>query len=217
MNGTARLALGVAMAFAATTANAATVVKWVDLTSVPRSTQNVVGTVDGISALYTSGFTFSKIVGGGTDYWVDNGYTQGLVNRPVGTDLIALDIGGSRKISFGQRVKDVYIAFTSWNGVTAQFDAPFTIVSQGAGYWGNGNFAVNGGSDGFFGNGEVHGVLKFAGTFSEINFTDTSENWHGFTFGIGGAAVPEPASWAMMIAGFGLVGATMRRRRMVAA
>ena len=26
------------------------------------------------------------------------------------------------------------------------------------------------------------------------------------------AAVPEPASWAMMIAGFGLVGATMRRR-----
>ena len=27
------------------------------------------------------------------------------------------------------------------------------------------------------------------------------------------AAVPEPASWAMMIAGFGLVGATARRRR----
>lgn len=26
-------------------------------------------------------------------------------------------------------------------------------------------------------------------------------------------AVPEPASWAMMIAGFGLLGATMRRRR----
>lgn len=29
--------------------------------------------------------------------------------------------------------------------------------------------------------------------------------------------VPEPASWAMMITGFGLVGAGMRRRRMVAA
>ena len=29
---------------------------------------------------------------------------------------------------------------------------------------------------------------------------------------IGGAAVPEPASWAMMIAGFGLAGAAMRRR-----
>ncbi|RYD23268.1 MAG: PEP-CTERM sorting domain-containing protein [Lysobacteraceae bacterium] len=27
------------------------------------------------------------------------------------------------------------------------------------------------------------------------------------------AAVPEPASWAMMIVGFGAVGATMRRRK----
>jgi hypothetical protein len=30
-------------------------------------------------------------------------------------------------------------------------------------------------------------------------------------------AVPEPASWAMMIAGFGLVGASMRRRKAVIA
>ena len=29
----------------------------------------------------------------------------------------------------------------------------------------------------------------------------------------GGGGVPEPASWAMMMAGFGLVGATMRRRK----
>ena len=32
-----------------------------------------------------------------------------------------------------------------------------------------------------------------------------------------GAAVPEPASWALMIGGFGLAGAALRRRRMVAA
>ena len=31
-------------------------------------------------------------------------------------------------------------------------------------------------------------------------------------FALSGSTVPEPASWAMMIAGFGLVGATMRRR-----
>jgi hypothetical protein len=30
-------------------------------------------------------------------------------------------------------------------------------------------------------------------------------------------AVPEPASWAMLIAGFGLVGAAARRRRTVVA
>ena len=33
----------------------------------------------------------------------------------------------------------------------------------------------------------------------------------------GGGAVPEPATWALMITGFGLVGATLRRRRVVAA
>jgi hypothetical protein len=37
------------------------------------------------------------------------------------------------------------------------------------------------------------------------------------TFNGGGGAVPEPASWAMLIAGFGLVGAVARRRRMIAA
>ena len=33
----------------------------------------------------------------------------------------------------------------------------------------------------------------------------------------GGGAVPEPASWAMMIVGFGGVGAAMRRRRTLTA
>lgn len=31
------------------------------------------------------------------------------------------------------------------------------------------------------------------------------------------AAIPEPASWAMLLAGFGLIGGTLRRRRMAAA
>ena len=41
-----------------------------------------------------------------------------------------------------------------------------------------------------------------------------AETW--FVRGAGGA-VPEPATWALMITGFGLVGATLRRRRTVAA
>ncbi|WP_353200748.1 PEPxxWA-CTERM sorting domain-containing protein [Sandarakinorhabdus sp.] len=35
----------------------------------------------------------------------------------------------------------------------------------------------------------------------------------GAFYRLSGTAVPEPASWAMLIAGFGLVGATARRRR----
>lgn len=34
---------------------------------------------------------------------------------------------------------------------------------------------------------------------------------------LGGSAVPEPAAWLMLIGGFGLVGAAMRRQRAVAA
>jgi len=46
-----------------------------------------------------------------------------------------------------------------------------------------------------------------AGAYDAINF--------GGSFN--GGAVPEPASWALMIAGFGMVGATMRRRKALAA
>ena len=35
----------------------------------------------------------------------------------------------------------------------------------------------------------------------------------GFFTGMSGAAVPEPAAWALMIGGFGLAGAALRRRR----
>ncbi len=37
------------------------------------------------------------------------------------------------------------------------------------------------------------------------------------TLGAGGGAVPEPATWALTIVGLGAVGATMRRRRRLAA
>jgi hypothetical protein len=59
--------------------------------------------------------------------------------------------------------------------------------------------------------------VAFAGTAFSIDFGGTA-NQTGFdniTFGSdrpGGGDVPEPATWAMMILGFGLVGASLRRR-----
>jgi hypothetical protein len=47
----------------------------------------------------------------------------------------------------------------------------------------------------------------------QVNFSENIENGAGVI----NAGVPEPASWALMIAGFGLAGAALRRRRPVAA
>jgi hypothetical protein len=47
---------------------------------------------------------------------------------------------------------------------------------------------------------------------------DTGGNFNnGGAFSVEVSAVPEPANWALLIAGFGLVGAMQRRRRAVAA
>ena len=72
-----------------------------------------------------------------------------------------------------------------------------------------------------FGNG---GKLKVS-----LNDTDFNKGFFGLDegekygatikgkFTLIAASAPEPATWAMMISGFGLVGATLRRRRTVAA
>ena len=44
------------------------------------------------------------------------------------------------------------------------------------------------------------------------------DEWWGIdNFALSAQAVPEPATWAMMIAGFGLAGAALRRQRLLAA
>jgi hypothetical protein len=68
---------------------------------------------------------------------------------------------------------------------------------------GNGN-AVNLWSNGDFGGGAIYGAAVTDGTI----ILDYTEEPVALT-----PAVPEPATWALMIAGFGLIGATMRRRR----
>ena len=59
---------------------------------------------------------------------------------------------------------------------------------------------------GFTGNGITSVTLSNGGSFDWV-FIDN------LTFGAAGAVVPEPATWAMMIGGFGFAGGALRRRR----
>jgi hypothetical protein len=200
----------------------AVVVNWADLTSAGNGVVQGTITAGGetIDVSYRGGYAFAQ-TSGGTNYWSpDTAYTSGVVeNAPSTPDIIALGDRGTRTITFSKTVSDVYLALVSWNGNSAIFDQAFQVISQGQGYWGNGTFtAVTPYS--FVANGELHGVIRFTGAFDQVTFTDgADEYWHGFQIGIAGLApppqpgVPEPATWAMMLTGFGMVGAAARRRK----
>lgn len=194
-------------------------VYWTDWMSA--ATGTVSGTLDvggtNVAVSFAGAYAFA-ITGAGTNYWNPaTPYTSATVdNAPPASDIVALNTGGTKTITFGQAVVDPLIALVSWNGNTVDFGTPIEILSFGAGFWGNGTPVLNATGTGFFGSGEVHGVIKLPGTFTSIIFTDTSENWHGLTVGVVGLApppppVPEPATLALI--GLSLFGIAVRRRR----
>ncbi|MCS6897933.1 MAG: hypothetical protein NZM29_08175, partial [Nitrospira sp.] len=145
--------------------------------------------------------------GTGRNYWTGPAYTQGAIeNPPPASELVALWRGGRVTITFSQTVQDPFIALVSWNGNRAEFGVPIEFDSVGHGYWGSGTPVLNAAGTGFFGRGELHGVIRLSGTYDSITFTHTTENWHGFTVGVAGLANPIPIPAAAWLFGSGVMG-----------
>lgn len=53
------------------------------------------------------------------------------------------------------------------------------------------------------------------GVYDEYDFTGTYDGVFRVTIAEASAAVPEPAPWALMLGGFGLIGSALRRRRTI--
>ena len=104
-----------------------------------------------------------------------------------------------------------------FNNVSGVFNGSAEIaptISFGTGL--ASQFQISGSSSGF---AQFGGQTVFSGSLSNPVFTPGTFNFTGFSSGTltvseVTAAVPEPATWAMMIGGFALAGATMRRRKM---
>lgn len=201
---------------AVSTTAGATTVAWTDWQTATSGTAS--GTIAApsgtVGVSYAGGYAFAQ-TGCGTAWWAPGNY-NGAFNKPFDCDIIALSAGGQKTITFDTEVTDPYMALMSWNNNTVVFSAPIEVVANGVGWWGSGTPVVNANGDGFFGSGEVHGIIRFRGTFRSISFIDTSENWHGFTIGIEDRAsvpVSAPATLALLVPAFAAAFVATRRRR----
>lgn len=149
---------------------------------------------DGSSSyLFTVTPTASPDQGFGLDYF--GGATGFIASTTVGGRYaLGFSGGGTSGVDIGGRFVSSVVLLGDWSSA-----ASHTPVSYGSGYSVLQDFVYDGTNTRF-----VISTDDFQGTSPGISFS---------LLGARIGAVPEPATWSMMIVGFGAVGASVRRRR----
>ncbi|MBI5705797.1 MAG: PEP-CTERM sorting domain-containing protein [Armatimonadetes bacterium] len=205
--------LGVAGAFLSGSAIASCAIyNYATWTDTPDAT-HVNGTVMGIGLHFAGVYMDAQLNNTGTYYWTQGSpppYTSAQVsNGPATRDVIRLRaVSSLNRIEFdspvGNPIMDVLSLGRNGGPVRYTFNQPFTILSEGQGYFGNGTLTNPSGN--ILEGREGHGTIMFSGNVSSIEWTvDVAEFWHGFTIGAV-PPVPEPSSLLGLCLGVAVAG-----------
>jgi hypothetical protein len=181
------------------------------------------GTLGGVTVTY-SGELDSAVINGTSNIWAPaSSFLGGTVTATPAVPNDDLRLNGSstavNTITFGSPL--VNPVFAIWSLGSPSAPASFTFGATPTLEAGGPNSEFGGSSITVSGNvvsgREGNGVVQFTGTLSSITWTDTFENFYAFTVGMNGPvsppAVPEPGTWALALAGLGLVGFSRLRKR----
>jgi len=184
-------------------------------------TSNTAGTMGTVTVGYSAGGNYSALIANYPSWnpastWADG---SAVANAPAASGGIMQLVGGTSNVNtltFSTAVVNPVFAIWSLGqpGLTASFNfvgatPVFVAGGPNAEYGGSAISIV--GND-VFGN-EGNGTVMFVGTYSSLAWTNPAyEGWYGFNVGMT-AAVPEPQTLALMLAGLGVIGLLARRRR----
>ena len=148
----------------------------------------------------------------GYDLYIAGPGQSANIDTALGVDFPP---GGNDTVSFGPATNafgaDLFQNFGG--GDQSGSNALFTFNVFGtSGLLGTFTLPVASGTGGFFGLTSTEGVTSIA-----ISQADGFAVIDNVSFNGNGTTVPEPATWALMIGGFGLVGTALRRRPAVLA
>jgi hypothetical protein len=209
------LALAALLVCSATASVANASASWIDWTSSNAGTLTIGSNVINVSLSGTASY---GIVDG--DYYYNNGNTggtalSGTYQGLVPSDMVQVNLANTFTLTFDQAIVNPYIALVSVGqpgvAISYTFNGPIASLSTaGDNYWGTGTGSFGGNA---FTGYEYNGVLQLSGAYTSLTITTApNENWHGFNVGTV-TAVPEPETYALLLAGLGLVGAIARRRK----
>jgi hypothetical protein len=197
------LAATAATALAATAANAEIKFVFTPGAASPDGGFTVVDTFDNANGLAGSGFQIKTPP-------ADSEGAPPANSIPAGTAYLSVLGGGSATYTFASPVSSFEFdwgSVDSYNTLTINSTGADPVVVPGLSFpnAANGN-QTDAGTNGLF------RVYATAGeTFSSVTFASSQNSFEVDNLAVGG--VPEPASWALMILGFGGAGAALRTRR----